>query len=1105
VINAGTISAAGGSKAVQLATGFANQVTIVPGAAFIGGIVDGGNVPHVGAVSALVLAAGSRTGTLTGLGSEYVDFGTLTVNHAASWVLGASTFQSGMAIVDNGTLTNGGIANDGATIGNFGLLINAAGGRITGPGSLTTSVYAPVTSMDSTLINSGYIGTPLNEAVRFHDGGSVTNTATGLITGLYGVVISGQTGTVTNLGIIETTQGVAEGIGVRLKSGGTLNNLGGTISGKLYGVYTGNNYVVGGPAFILNKATISGGQTGVVITNKELNTGGTLTNAGLIDPGSSGFAVRFGSGAGDELDIVPGARFGGGLVFGGNAIGATQTSLLRLNAAAAAGTLSGGSAVYEGFGAITVDPGATWTFAAGGTIFAGTTLTDQGTLSNFGTVLSNTTLTGTSHLTNASGGLLAATIPVNIRPGAISTVANLGRITDLGAPAVVAYRAFLSLSNQGSGVISGYDGIDVLGGSASIINSSTIEALGTHGYGVYVAQTSTGPLQVTNAAGHIVGFSGILSGADHTTVVNSGTIIGTGAGGSGVYVHSGMTAVVTNQSGGYLGGQEAVRMLAPSIIVENDDAIIGGSLSSYGVYLNGGSDPGDVRLTNTYGSIYGYKAAIRGSSGGETINNKGLIGFFSGASSYGVRLTGGDDVVTNTIYGHITGATAFVETGRGLSLVNSGAIYGNATAGIAVRLDAGGYVGNKLTGRISGLRGIVAYNLAPTTIRNAGLIEGGVSIQAGASDLVEIRPGSTVVGVVDGGNPAGAAATSTLELGDAVPAGARYGASPSFGILTELGSRYVDFSQVAIDANAVWSFRGQDSLGAGDTLTNNGFMTVDGQLLVDGVVNAGADLLAIGESGDGSLTVENGGTVVANGAGLEIGATDGIGAEVVVTGAHSLLNVTGAFVVGNNAAGELRIQAGGTVVSDTTGSVIGENGAGSSVQLTGAGSNWQITGALAVGQLASGALSVGAGSTVTATGYVAIGQFAGDGSSADVFGSGASLQAGGELYVGVFSSGVLSIDGGASVTAEFFTAGDSATAVGQVNLSGAGSSLITAADADIANSGDGGMSVSKGAAFSAPTLTVGAEAGASGAVTVSDDGSAITVTDAVTVGVWMDC
>jgi hypothetical protein len=65
VINAGTISAAGGSKAVQLATGFANQVTIVPGAAFIGGIVDGGNVPHVGAVSALVLAAGSRTGTLT--------------------------------------------------------------------------------------------------------------------------------------------------------------------------------------------------------------------------------------------------------------------------------------------------------------------------------------------------------------------------------------------------------------------------------------------------------------------------------------------------------------------------------------------------------------------------------------------------------------------------------------------------------------------------------------------------------------------------------------------------------------------------------------------------------------------------------------------------------------------------------------------------------------------------------------------------------------------------------------------------------------------------------------------------------------------------------
>jgi len=66
-------------------------VVVDPGAVF-GGTVSG----NTGGSNTLELASGGSTGTLSGLGTSFVNFGTVTVDSGASWKLtGANTVASG--------------------------------------------------------------------------------------------------------------------------------------------------------------------------------------------------------------------------------------------------------------------------------------------------------------------------------------------------------------------------------------------------------------------------------------------------------------------------------------------------------------------------------------------------------------------------------------------------------------------------------------------------------------------------------------------------------------------------------------------------------------------------------------------------------------------------------------------------------------------------------------------------------------------------------------------------------------------------------------------------------------------------------------------------
>ncbi len=142
---------------------------------------------------------------------------------------------------------------------------------------------------------------------------------------------------------------------------------------------------------------------------------------------------------------------------------------------------------------------------------------------------------------------------------------------------------------------------------------------------------------------------------------------------------------------------------------------------------------------------------------------------------------------------------------------------------------------------------------------------------------------------------------------------------------------------------------------------------VAGVATVDGAGSAWTNTqgLVIGASGQGTLNITNGGTVVANGAWL--GQPDGVGV-VVVDGKNSTWSNGSQLYVGVGGEGSLTITNGGAV-SDTDGEIAYGAGKGV-VAVDGTGSNWTNTYSLVIGygylSGGTGTLSITGGGTVSA-------------------------------------------------------------------------------------------------------------------------------------------
>jgi hypothetical protein len=308
--------------------------------------------------------------------------GALAQGAAVPALLGRNdaTGLDGSGVVYTGTYVNGIVLSDPATQ-------NPATVAATGYVTNQTMTYngdviygAPGYSW--TITNLGTVkSTAFNaDCVHLTGGGVVTNgqsaSTTALIAGQgNGVDISGGSGTVANFGTIETGR-----YGVKLAAGGTVTNGqsgliqgdypaavalwgSGTVTnfGTIYGTYwDGVELLAGGS--VTNFGTIEGPRAGVVFFG---TLPGTVTNAGTIIGGSSGWAVGFGGG--DDLLVVdPGAAFLGranGALFVGKVDGGGGNNTLELAPGSGPGLLSGLGTNFINFGSVVFDANAAWTVA----------------------------------------------------------------------------------------------------------------------------------------------------------------------------------------------------------------------------------------------------------------------------------------------------------------------------------------------------------------------------------------------------------------------------------------------------------------------------------------------------------------------------------------------------------------------------------------------------------------------------------------------------------------------------------------------------------------------------------------------------------------------
>ncbi len=437
------------------------------------------------------------------------------------------------------------------------------------------------------------------------------------------------------------------------------------------------------------------------------------------------------------------------------------------------------------------------TLASGGRIDAGTatgllgeagaawTIDIQGSITTTGSTAAGVNLQAGGSIANETGALISGALDGIYATGAATGVTNTGSIAGATA-AGIELEAGGAVDNQLGGIITGVSvGVDISFGG-TVTNLGTIGVAGGNTAGGVVLRNggtvdnaATGSIAATGFGIYLIGTSG--------AVTNDGSIAGNGESGVGFSIVSGAT--LTNHATGRITGHYSGAFVTggPGTVV-NDGYI--GSPTGNGLNLGGG---GVVGIGST-GTISGYATGVvLGDIG--TITNAGQI---TGTSNDGVRMGAGGGV-TNT--GGIAGYAGVYASIAAVSVTNQGSITG--LGGFGVRLRAGGSIDNQASGMIATGNVGVSIQYGAGTVANAGTIAAGnpladaVQLAAGYANLVKIDPGASFGGIVDGGDALGGAASSTLEL-----------AAGGAGTLSGIGTRYIDFTDIAFDPGAQWSIAG---------------------------------------------------------------------------------------------------------------------------------------------------------------------------------------------------------------------------------------------------------------------------------------------------------
>ena len=706
-----------------------------------------------------------------------------------------------------------------------------------------------------------------------------------------GYLISTPGLTLVNAGVLGSTAAL---FGVQLKVASTVTNqMGGTITGKTDGVTS----AVGLLGTIDNYGQISGAGFGV-----DLAGGGPVTNQAKAGTISGGVGVRLNG----TSDTVANAGYIQGTAGAGiylRATGAITNTAGGRILGSTYGVTAAAAMTLENAGLITGSGGTAVRFKAG-----------KGNALKFDP--------GGSFAGIVDGGNVVGAVSISTLE--LASGASIGALTGLSSQ----YLDFAQVTEDANAdwVV---DGVNTIVSGATLTNNGTLTDGGT----LTVAGSMTN-------SGMVNGYLGVTAGGVVTNAAG-GTI---SAAGTGVF-ETGVGATMTNA--GAITGGVGVELVGAGTNIDSN-----AFTNSRGGVITGAVE--GVVINGSYGTLING-----GSISGAGVTEVGIdVGAIEILSVVGALVT---NQPSGAISGVIDGIYAKGQPANptALSIVNAGDLSGVQRNGI--HLAKGGSISNQSGGTIGGadygvILGVHTLFLDTNkdgfaaTVDNAGQITGGngtaVYFTSGYFSRMILRPGASFSGIVNGGNTIGATIVttvagnttvsslySTLELGQGAAGG------PAIGAFSGIGSEYINFAQVTVDAGASWAFTGTNTF-AGVSLTDSGVLTNTGSIdlippsttvvprngafglyVAAGGLLTNASTATITALADPVLVLSNAGPVGTLVNAGSIGATatfaPGFNGGVLLDPGTSLTNQSGGLIIGPD-CGVLFIHASGSGAASVT-------------------------------------------------------------------------------------------------------------------------------------------------------------------------------------------
>src|SRR5579862_5630049 len=555
VTNGGTITGTGGT-AVEFQSND-SLLVVQPGAVF-NGIVVGGT-----GANSIELAMGSGAGTLDGLGSNFLNFASVTVDPGAAWTVKVATSPGGETITGAGgtDVLMIGISGTINLSGVSGFPTIALAGTGANSVVLTDANFAGLAT-PMIVVNGGAAGNTIDATALSPSNNVVLNGSAGSDVFMFSAtsltaadVVAGSSGSDT---LTLTSAGVIAIGGVRAVETFKLASTGVNTVSLINANFTNVN---------LSKITVNGGAAGNTI------------NAAALSPSNS---VVLNGGAGNDVFVFSATSLTAADVVAGS----SGTDILTLTSA--------GTIAVSGVRAVEI-----YTLASTG---ANTlALTDA-----------NFTNVNFSKIT-VNGGAAGNTINAAALSPSNSVVLNGGAGSDVFV--------FSAISLTASDVVAGLGGSDTL----MLTSSGTINAGGVRAVEIYtLASTGANALTLTNANFTNVSLSTIKvnGGADGNTIdatalSPSNSVVLNGGAGSDVFIFSAASLTASDIVAG-VGGSD-------TLMLTSSGTINAGGVRAVEIYTLASTGANALTLTNAnFTNVSLSTIKVNGGADGNTIDATAL-------------------------------------------------------------------------------------------------------------------------------------------------------------------------------------------------------------------------------------------------------------------------------------------------------------------------------------------------------------------------------------------------------------------------------------------------------------------------------------------------